>query len=217
MTTPAQPDTGAGAAPDTGSAPAVAPTDQQPDASATDEVDYQAETEKWKALARKHETTAKANKKALDALQRSAQPADGEPTTEDLQAQLTEHQEAREAAEARAAELAYGNTINRVAGTLNLDAEALLDSGSFRDAVAEELDDDFTDDDLKAAVTKVGKQYAKNPRFAKTVGASRSGGEFNGAPASPASIDQQIAEATKAKNFPLAIALKQHRAALNRQ
>lgn len=212
MTTPAQPDTGAGAAPDTGSAPTDTPTDQQPPESATDEIDWQAETEKWKTLARKHETTAKANKKALDALQKSAQPAEGEPTAEDYKRQLTEAQEAREAAEARASELAYGNTVNRVAGTLNLDAEALLDSGSFRDKVTDELGEDFTDDDLKAAVTKVAKSFAKNPRFAKTVGASRSGGEFNGAPASPASIDQQIEAATKARDFTQVIALKRLRA-----
>lgn len=216
MTTPAQPDTGAGAAPDTGSAPENTVTDPQPDVSATDETDWQAEAEKYKAIARKHEERAKANKRALD---QAAAAKAGEPTAEDLQAQITEHQEAREAAEARAAELAYQSTVGRIAGTLNLDSEALLDSGRFRDAVTEELADDFTDDDLRAAVTKVAKSktFTGNPRFAKTVGASRSGGEFNGAPASPASIDQQIAEATKARNFPLAIALKQQRAALNRQ
>lgn len=214
MTTPAQPDTGAGAAPDTGSAPADTPTDQQPPESVTDEVDYKAEAEKYKALARKHEERAKASKKELD---RATAVKTGEPTLEDLQAKLTEHQEAREAAEARAAELAYQSTVGRIAGTLNLDSEALLDSGSFRDKVADELDDDFTDDDLKAAVTKVAKTFAKNPRFTKTVGASRSGGEFNGAPASPASIDQQIATAEKNRDFATAVALKQQRAAMNRQ
>src|SRR6266581_5375433 len=98
MTTPAEPDTGAGAAPDTGSAPdttTIETDQQQADATATDEPDYAAEVSKYKALARKHEDRAKANKKQLDDLLAKQK---GEPTLEDLQAQNASERELREAA-----------------------------------------------------------------------------------------------------------------------
>ena len=147
MTMPAQPDTGAaGAAPDTG----TAPTDEAPETTAPDtgeEVDWQAEAEKYKALARKHEQRAKDNRKALAEAQAKGKPAEGEPSLDDLRAQLDEVTTAREAAEARAVELAYETTVSRVARDVGADADALLDSQSFRDAVAEELDEDFDDDE----------------------------------------------------------------------
>lgn len=215
MTMPAQPDTGAaGAAPDTG----TAPTDEAPEQAAPDtgEVDWQAEAEKYKALARKHEQRAKENRKALAEAQAAGKPAEGEPSLDDLRAQLDEVTTAREAAEARAVELAYRDTVRTAASTIGADAEALLDSQSFRDAVADELDEDFDDDDLREAVAKVAKDFAKKPRFAaRQPAAGRSGGDFTGGPGARASIDQQIADAEKNRDFATAIALKRQRAALN--
>jgi hypothetical protein len=188
MTTPAQPDTGAGAAPDTGSAPQdpTATEAETQDTPETGEPDWKAEAEKWKAQARKHEDRAKANKAALDKAARQAAPKDGEPTVEDLQKQLTEANEAREAAETAAVEAAYTSTVTRVAAQVGADAEALLDSDSFRDAVREQLDEDgFDDDDLKAAVTKAAKEFAKKPRFALAGGATRGGADLGAAGAPP--------------------------------
>lgn len=189
MTTPAQPDTGAGDAPDTGSAPqqqdAPAATDdtRQPDQteSATDDVDYKAEVDKWKALARKHEQQAKTNKKALDD---AAKAHAGEPTLEDLQSRLEDADTAREEAEVRLVELAYENAVNRIGTRHGLDVEAALDSDAFRNAVGDELGEDFDDDDLRQAVEKVTKQFAAKPRFAAPNGAApRSGAPMPGAPA----------------------------------
>ena len=214
MTTPAQPDTGtAGAAPDTGTAPEADPTSEQT-APATGEVNWQAEAEKYKALARKHEQRAKANKQALEEAQAKGKPAEGE---EDWQAKYEEAQARASEAEVRAVELAYETTVTRIAGTVGADAEALLDSQAFRDAVAEELDDDFDDDDLKAAVEQVAREFATKPRFAaQRGGAGRSGGDFTGAPGAAASIDQQIADAEKRRDFQTAIALKRQKAAAMR-
>lgn len=213
MTTPAQPDTGAaGAAPDTGTAPETGTTGQDA-ATATETVDWQAEAEKYKALARKHEQRAKENKAKLDDLQAKAQPAEGE---EDWKAKYEAEQARASEAEIRAVELAYQTTVTRIAGTVGADAEALLDSQSFRDKVAEELDDDFDDDDLKAAVSKVAKGFAKKPRYAAQRPGGASGGDFTGSPGAAASIDQQIADAEKNRDFATAIALKRQRAALTR-
>lgn len=200
MTTPAQPDTGAGAAPDTGSAPQdTTATDQaqtEDTTSGTDAPDLQAEIDKWKALARKHETQSKANKKALD---EAAQVKAGEPTLEDLQNRLSEADTARDEAEARIVELAYENAVNRIGSEHGLDVEAALDSDSFRNAVGEELDDDFDDDDLAKAIEKVAKVYAKKPRFAKGgTGPARSGADLPGAPAGL----RQISEAELARMTP---------------
>lgn len=213
MTTPAQPDTGAGAAPDTGTGPIPTPADTT-EATGTDAPDWKAEAEKWQALARKHEERAKANKKALDEALAKIRPADGEPTLDDLRAQLDEATQAREAAEARAAELAYQNTVTQIAAAVGADAEALLDSTSFRDKVADELGEDFDDDELRDAVERLAREFVKKPRFAAHTGPTRSGGEFPGGPAAPASIDQQIAEAQKRRDFTTVIALKRQRAAL---
>ncbi|WP_433465709.1 hypothetical protein [Spirillospora sp. CA-128828] len=212
MTTPAQPDTGnAGAAPDTGTAPETDPTSEQT-APGTGDVDWQAEAEKYKALARKHEQRAKDNKKALDEAQAKAQPAEGEP---DWQAKAEEADARADAAEVRAVELAYEATVNRVARDVGADAEALLDSQAFRDAVAEELDDDFDDDDLREAVNTVAKRFVKKSRFAaQRPAGGASGGDFTGSPGAAASIDQQIADAEKRRDFTTAIALKRQRAAL---
>jgi len=185
MTTPAQPDTGAGsAAPDTGSAPEGTTTETAPEqTTGTDVTDWQAEAEKWKTQARKHEERSKANKKALDDALNASKPKAGEPGPEDWQRQVAEATERATAAETRAAELAYRSTVSRIAATVNADADALLDSDSFLEAVETELGDDFDDDELAAAVTKVAKEYAKKLRFAKQTGPARSGADISGGPA----------------------------------
>jgi hypothetical protein len=179
MTTPT-PDTGTGTPPATGGTPSEpTPTDQQPTAPDTDAPDWQAEAEKWKTLARKHETTAKANKQLLD---KASAATAGEPTVDDLKAQLAELSQAHNAAEERNAELAYSGTVRTLAQAAGADPEALLDSDSFRDAVASELGEDFDDDDLSKAVTKVAKVFAAKPRFAATSGTApaRSGADITG-------------------------------------
>lgn len=189
MTTPAQPDTGAGAEPDTGSAPedTTADTGQQVDATATDAPDPAAEVSKWKAQARKHEERAKANKKQLDDLLAKQQ---GEPTLEDLQAQTASERERAEAAEERAAELAYDIAVNRAAAKVGADAEALSDSDRFRREVTEELGDGFDDDDLKAAVQKIAAKFAKDPRFAGGKAPARSGADITGGPGTPRQVTE---------------------------
>lgn len=139
--------------------------------------------------------------------------ADGqEDLPEHAKAKVSEYEQRAQEAEARAVELAYENTVTRVAGTVGADAEALLDSDSFRSAVGDELGDDFGDDDLKKAVAKVAKEFATKPRFAAQRGAARSGADFTGAPASAPNIDQAIADAQSKGDLRAAIALKRARA-----
>src|SRR5437879_102895 len=107
---------------------------------------------------------------------------DGEPTVDDLAKQLEERQERIEELEATQTEHAYRAAVRSAASAVNADADALLDSGSFRDAVAAELGDEFEDDDLTKAVAKVAREFAKKPRFALTAAPSRSGGEIPGGP-----------------------------------
>jgi hypothetical protein len=213
MTTPAQPDTGAGAAPDTGSAPAEdATTETQPqtETTDTDAPDPAAEIAKWKSQARKHEERAKANKKALDELKAAQQ---GE-TGEDWQAKATEAEQRAADAEERAVELAYSSTVTRIAAKAQLDAEALLDSGRFREAVAEELgDEEFDDDDLRAAVEKIAKskEFSGNPRFTGQRTPARSGSDMPGGPAGL----RQITEAELQRMTPEQIVEAQNKGQLN--
>lgn len=188
MTTPAQPDTGAGAEPDTGSAPEPTTDAPQPTAPDTDATDWQAEAEKYKALARKHETRAKANKTALDEALAKGKPKDGEPSLEDLQSRLSAADKAREDAEARVAEVAYERTVDRIARKVGADGEALLDSDRFRREVSDEVGEDFDDDDLAKAVQKIAAKFAKDPRFAGTRPAARSGADITGGPGAPVQV-----------------------------
>ncbi len=213
MTTPAQPATG-------DPAPATGEPSQQPEPATEPAPTTQPATgDDWTSVfegmspadvkakldhARTWETRAKKNKKELDDLKAAQTPKDGEPSTDDLRQRA-------EAAEARAAELAYGNTVTRVAAQVGADAEALLDSGSFRDAVADELGDDFDDNDLKVAVTKVAKEYAKKARFAVRNGPTRSGGDITGGPAGI----RQITEAELQRMTPEQIVDAQNKGQLN--
>lgn len=107
---------------------------------------------------------------------------DGEPTVDDLTTQLEELRAEKAELEAAQTEHAYERVVRSAATDVNADPEALLDSGSFRDAVAAELGDEFTDDDMTKAVAKVAKEFAAKPRFAKTTAPARSGGEITGGP-----------------------------------
>lgn len=82
------------AAPDTGVDNAAEPEGQ-------DEPDYRAETEKWKALARKHEATAKANAAAAKKLKEREDAELSE--VERVQQKAAEAEQRAAAAEARAA------------------------------------------------------------------------------------------------------------------
>ncbi|KAB2384751.1 cysteine--tRNA ligase [Actinomadura montaniterrae] len=230
MTMPVEPDTGT-PAPDTGDpSQQPTPTDDaaqqpagQPDTGGWDEL-----IEQWKsdglapgqiaerlAASRKHEGRAKRYKQQLDKLNGGGQsPAEPEGS-EDWQAKYEAEQERASTFESELLETRYENAVNRAATNVGADAEALLDSQAFRDAVAAELDEDFDTDDLREAVNKVAKDFAKKPRFAaQQPAAGRSGGDFTGGPGARASIDQQIADAEKNRDFATAIALKRQRAAL---
>ncbi|MEV0660133.1 hypothetical protein ACIBI3_02330 [Actinomadura luteofluorescens] len=222
MTMPVEPATGTpapatgDASPQQSAAPNTDPS-QQPatgsdDWATTFEGMSPAEVKQKLDNSRKWENRAKTNKAKLDQLQNQGQqPAEGE---EDWQAKYEAERQRGDEAEARAVELAYETTVNRVAREVGADAEALLDSQAFRDAVAEELDEDFDDDDLKAAITAKAKEFVKKPRFAAQRAGGASGGDFTGSPGAAASIDQQIADAEKRRDFTTAIALKRQRAAL---
>lgn len=228
MTMPDEPATGT-PAPDTGDpSQQPSPTDdagqqfaEQPDTGGWDEL-----IEQWKsdglapgqiserlAASRKHEGRAKRYKQQLDKLngggQQPAEPEGGE----DWQAKYEAEQERANTFEGELLETRYENAVNRAAAKVGADAEALLDSQAFRDAVAEQLDEDFDADDLRDAVNKVAKDFARKPRFSAQRGGA-SGGDFTGSPGAAASIDQQIAEAEKNRDFATAIALKRRKAAM---
>ena len=222
MTMPVEPATGT-PAPGTGD-PSQQPTAPNPDPGqqpATGSADWAttfegltpAEVKEKLDHARTWESRAKRNKDALDKLKANGKPAEGAPLPEDVQAQLDEAVSAREAAEARAVELTYQTTVTRIAGQVGADAEALLDSQAFRDAVSEELDEDgFDDDELKAAVAKVAKEFAGKPRFsAAPTGPARSGTEINGGPPGL----RQITEAELAAMTPEQIVAAQEAGQLN--
>lgn len=110
---------------------------------------------------------------------------DGEPTVDDLTTQLQERQARIDELEAAQTEHSYRDAVRTAAAQAGADAEALMDSSSFRDAVAAELGDDFTDEELAAAVSKVTREYAKKSRFARQAAPARSGGEITGGPPPP--------------------------------
>jgi hypothetical protein len=107
---------------------------------------------------------------------------DDEPTVDSLTAELQELRQANEQLSAQQTENFYRDVVRTQAGALNADAEVLLDSAGFRNAVQDELDDDFTDEQLATAVKKVAAEYAKQPRFQKSAAPARSGGEITGGP-----------------------------------
>lgn len=158
----------------------------------------------WKAEARKHEQRAKENKAAADELAalKAAQQTEAERTADKLAA-----------AEQRAADLTARTVQAEVralaAGTFQdpSDAHLYLDLSKYADA-AGEIDAEGIKADLAEVLTR-------KPHLAKAAGSPQmqidpaQGARPNGT----SSFDQRIAEATKAGDHRLAIALKQQRAA----
>jgi hypothetical protein len=218
VTTPAQPETPATGpgAPATGeqtpepTTPVDAP--QQP-ATGEDGTDWKKHARSWEKKSKDNERRLSEYEQQLGTLKKALGLEAADDLPEHAKAKLSEAEKRAEAAETRALELAYESTVSRVAATVNADAEALLDSDSFRNAVGEELGEDFDDDDMRKAVAKVAKEFAKKPRFAKSQGSPRSGADFTGSPGAPPNIDQAIADAEKNRDFRTVIALKRRRQA----
>lgn len=151
----------------------------------------------WKAEARKWEARAKANAPAKQPAQAAPvePPADPGPSPELV------------AAQEQAATTARENLILRTAPALNADADALLDSSSFMAEVAKL---DPTADDYKTKVeTAIKAAITARPNLA--AGPARAGRSGNpvGGSGNPGTLEEQIAEATKARDFPKVFALKQ--------
>jgi hypothetical protein len=149
--------------------------------------DWQAEAEKWKSFARKHEDAAKANAekaKRLDEFEES---------------QKTEQQKFADAA-AKAAETAAELARVKAAVKHGLSEEDLDLLGTH--GTPEEID--ARAERLAARIKAAGASKPK-PDFG--------GGDRGTDVTASDSLDGQIAEATKAGNFQLAIALKQQRSA----
>lgn len=154
--------------------------------------DWQAEADKWKALSRKHEDSAKSNAdkaKRLDELETAN-------ATEIEKAQKSAEQARADAAAARA-ELAIAQAAVKH-GLTSDDLELLGNHGTAEeiDARAEKL----------AARLKAAAPEPKKPDF----GAGDRGDDITGG---ADTLDGQIAEAQKAGNLQLTIALKQKRSA----
>lgn len=217
MTMPAEPATG-DPAPETGD------PSQQPPTPPTDDPGQPATGDDWGSVfegltpqqvkekldhARRWENRAKSNKAKLDEALAKTQPEEG---GEDWQTKYQTESERADAAEARAVELTYRDTVRSAASETGADAEALLDSQAFRDAVADELDEDFDDDDLREAVTKKAREFARKARFAAgPTGAARSGADIGGGPGGA----RQITEAELARMSPEQIVDAQNKGLLN--
>lgn len=165
------------------------------DAAKVDEKDWQAEAEKWKTFARKHEDAAKAN---ADKAKRFDEFEESQKT--ELQKAADAAAQAKAEADATRAELARMQAAVKH-GLSEDDLDLLGTHGTPEEieARAEKL----------AARLKVAEANKPKPDF----GAGARGADIHsGDPVDV--IDGQIAEATKAGNFQLIIALKQQRAAL---
>jgi len=175
---------------------AETPTTEQPKPAAPTEPDtggkdWQAEAEKWKAFARKHEDTAKANAdkaRQFDALEES---------------QKSEMQKAAErtaAAEAEAATSRGELAVMRAAVKFGLSADDLDLLGTHGTPEEIEARAEKLAARLKTAAAAV--EAAKPPI---DFGGGDRGKDVNGRP----DYASQIAAATADRNFPLAIALKE--------
>ena len=112
MTDEATPDTGTDAEPTT-------PEPEQP----IPDVDLQAEVDKWKALARKHEDKSKANAKAQQELERLRQ----ESMTEQELAVVAARQQARSEVLAELGEARVSDSFRVAAAGRDIDIDALLE------------------------------------------------------------------------------------------
>lgn len=150
----------------------VPPTDTPPDTGS--EVDYKAEYEKYKALARKHEDRSKTNltaaqEAAAKAEQKEAQLAavlkalgqDGEepPDPDALKAQI-EH------ANATAWRSGVELQVHRLAAKLGGDPEKLLDSMAFIDSLDDLVETDPSSPAFRTEIeTKVSAALERNPSY----------------------------------------------------
>ncbi|MEV0445851.1 hypothetical protein AB0I84_12890 [Streptomyces spectabilis] len=156
----------------------------------------------WKTEARKWEARAKENKGAADELAKlkAAQMSEQE------KAVAAAEKQGRTAALAEAAPQIAQACLEAAAARAGVDLAPLAE---FID-VARFIGEDGTVDDaaIKKAVEKLGKLTPKGP--------GRSGGDMGGAGGSgdqAASLDKQIEEATKRRDFSTVIRLKRQRAA----
>lgn len=168
--------------------PTPDPAATAPPAAPAPETPPPAQETDWKAEARKWEGLAKSNKDAAAKLQQIEDAAKSE---------LERERDRAEKAEARAVESdrkAFAATKGIPAGLITGTTEAEWEAAA------------------AAALEWKGKpaEQPATPPAAPTVHAAGN----NGAPAgTPGDIDAQIAEAEKSRNFTLAIALKQRKAA----
>ena len=181
----------------TATTPATTTTDQTAtsETAKVDEKDWQAEADKWKAMARKHEDSAKANAdkaKRFDEFEESQKS--------ELQKAADIAAKAQEDAATSRAELAVMQAA--VKHGLSQDDLDLLGSHGTPDEIdarAEKL----------AGRLKAADATKPKPDFG---GGDRGGDVTSGKEVDV--IDGQIAEAQKAGNFQLVIALRQQRSAL---
>lgn len=156
----------------------------------------------WKTEARKWEARAKENKTAADELEKlkAAQMSEQEKTV------AAAEKQGRTAALAEAAPQIAQARLEAAAARAGVDLAPLAE---FID-VTKFLGEDGTVDDtaIKKAVEKLGKLTSKGP--------GRSGGDMGGAGGSgdqAASLEKQIEEATKRRDFATVIRLKRQKAA----
>lgn len=176
---PPQPGTGDSGQDDTGYSDAG-----QGDKPPADQPDLAAELAKWKALARKHEDQAKANKSAADKLAEieAAQKTDAEKATERAEAAEQQAQAMRERAlRAEVKALASGEFADPE------DAALYLDLGKYTSDNGE-----IDTDTIKADLSEVLKA---KPHLAKKANVPDLGqGAGRGAPGGPASFKDASAD-----------------------
>ncbi|GGS88460.1 hypothetical protein ACFFV7_50985 [Nonomuraea spiralis] len=181
--------------------PESTPPTDDPKAPETAPPPAQEETD-WKAMARQWEKRAKENNKAADDLAKLKQQSMSEQEKAVEQAKAEGRAEAAREHGRQLAESKFEAALAKKGIELG-DVADLIDVGKF-------VKDDGTVD--QDAITKAVARLAKlAPKAPSTSGGDFGGGNGGGAPSK--SLDEQIAEAEKTKNFALAIALKRQRAA----
>jgi hypothetical protein len=197
--------------------PAATPSGQDP---AAEVARLTKELADARAEAAKTRVTAKENaaKEAREALLKQLSGDAPEPLTpEQLQQQLAEARTQGTTAQQAAAAAAIELSVFRTAQRLGANADALLDSRAFCDQI-DALDIDPSDTQaFTAAVTeRVNAALAANPALRAGPTAGRSGGDMGGGGGSgdgAATIDAQIEDATKRRDFMAVIRLTRQKAA----
>lgn len=149
------------------------------------------------------EKAAKAN--ATKAAKLDEIEAANKTEAEKLQAKAEQAEKKAKAATDRAVKAEVRSVARDLKFVDPADALRLVD-------LSELADDDGEVDE--AAVTKALKKVAKDKPYLLKGEGGASGGDFTGSPGAAASIDQQIADAEKNRDFARAIALKRQKAAL---